>query len=248
MKLQIVAVADGYPTHSYLKRGWDALLNSCRRHQFEPVILGWSKPWTGLGSKPKLLKKAIEDGTVSADYILWIDAFDVVFADSPEKILDTYLAEFADKYRIVWNAEKNCFPDADWAQHHPKTDSPFKYLNSGMSIGDTKAYHTIFTQMGVDSWPDDHQRPDGGWHHVNDQQFVMAKFLFGQCAEDEPKMTLDTQCKMFQVLVGVEPEELEITSSGIRNKITNTSPIAFHFAGGSKTAGLMEPILQSMNL
>lgn len=246
MKLQIVAVANGYPQHDYLQRGWEAFLKSSRRYGFEPIILGWAQPWKGLGSKPKLLKKAIEDNTVSSNHILFVDSFDVWFADNPEKILEYFLTQSS--HRIIWNAEKNCFPDADWGVHHPKTDSPFKFFNSGMSIGETDAYHTIFKQMNVEDWPDDHQRRDGTWHHVNDQKHIMEKFLFGQCSPDEPKMRLDSECQVFQTLTGVTADELDIQPGIVRNLVTNTSPIAFHANGGSKTAGLMEPILQALNL
>lgn len=246
MKLQIVAVANGYPVHSYLKRGWEAFLKSSRRYGFEPVVLGWGQPWRGLGSKPKLLKKAIEDGLVSAEHILFVDAFDVWFADNPELIL-SYFKDQSD-YQIIWNAEKNCFPDAEWAVHHPPTDSPFKFFNSGMSIGKTSAYHTIFTQMDVESWRDDFQLADGSWCHVNDQQHIMAKFLFGQCSVEEPKMALDQDCQMFQTLTGVEEGELDIKPGCILNLVTGTTPVAFHANGGSKTDGLMEPILKALDL
>jgi len=246
MSLQIVAVANGEPTHDYLKRGWEAFLKSSRRYGFEPFVLGWGQPWQGLGSKPKLLKKAVEDGLVSADHLLFVDAFDVWFGSNPENILKLFLMQ--SDYDIIWNAEKNCFPNADWAKDHPATSSPFKFFNSGMSIGRIGAYHTIFEQMKVDEWPNDYQRKDKSWVHVNDQHHVMEKFLFGQCSEGEPKMALDSGCLMFQTLTGVEANELSIKHGRVLNLFTETCPVAFHANGGSKTAGLMEPILQAFDL
>lgn len=244
--LQIVAVADGYPKHDYLIRGWEAFLKSSRRYGFEPVILGWGQPWNGLGSKPKLLKKAIEDGTVNAEHILFMDSYDTFFSDDPERILEWFLKQSL--HKIVWNAEKNCFPNPEWSKDHPPSLTPFRYLNSGMSVGELSAYLTILDQMKVEEWADDHQLPDGKWLHVNDQEFFLAKFLFGQCGKHEPKMGLDTGCEVFQTYVEVHPDEIEIAKGKILNKTTGTFPIAHHFAGGSKTAGLLEPVLRTLDL
>lgn len=249
--LQIVAVADGYPHHDYLIRGYEAFLKSSRRYGFEPVMLGWGHPWQGLGSKPKLLKKAIETGVVRADHILFCDSFDVAFAMDPTYLLERYKNHLAEDFRIVWNAEKNCFPEANWAEHHPPSKTPWRFLNSGLSIGDTQAYHQIFTEMKVDEWPDDYQKTDGSWHHTNDQHLIMEKFLFGQCGDHELKMGLDTECSMFQTIIGLENSEFDLIDfEGMlfHNLVTDQIPGAIHFNGPAKTAGLMEPILKHLDL
>ncbi len=245
MTLQIVAVANAEPQHDYLIRGWNAFKKSCHRYRFDPVILGYGQKWGGLGSKPKLLKKAIEEGVVNAEYTIFADAFDVAFADNPNEILRRF-PEF--NVDILWNAERNCFPRGEWAEMHPPAQSSFRFFNSGLSIGKTEAYHRIFTQMKVEEWVDDHQLPSGQWVHKNDQDDLMAKFLFGQCAPEEPKMTLDTCCWLFQNMVMVEPKDILIAGKMVRNLETGRFPLAFHWAGGSKTAGLMEPILEALEL
>lgn len=249
--LQIVAVANEYPRHDYLVRGYEAFLKSSRRYGFEPVILGWGRPWTGLGSKPKLLKQAIENGTVNAENIIFADAYDVWFATNPANILRKKQGFFPDS-RIVWNAEKSCFPDNSLAQHHPITDSPFKYLNSGLSVGDTAAYLECLTEMEVDKWVPDYRQSSGIWVHRNDQDDWMRRFLFGQCP-GQIKMALDHQCELFQTLTGVVSGELrfdhgEVEDERIYNLTTDTWPMAYHANGPAKTAGLMEPILQHLQL
>ncbi len=124
--LSIIAVADKVPTHDYLVRGFSAFLRSSKRYGYEPIILGMGEPWRGLGSKPKLLKKAIEDGTITTDRIIFADAYDVWFATSPDEINAEY--EFFD-CDIVWNAEKNCFPDASLAESFVDHGTSFRYLN-----------------------------------------------------------------------------------------------------------------------
>lgn len=244
--LQIVAVADKAPTHDYLLRGWNAFLASCRRYDYEPVILGWGKPWTGLGCKPKLLKQAIDNGIITADHIIFADAFDVWFADHPLVLLGSARANYPDS-GIVWNAEKDCFPDRELAKFHPQTESPFKYLNSGLSIGCIDAYMECLTEMKVDEWVPDYQDSNGRWHHRNDQNDWMLRFLFGQCP-GQVKMSLDSNCEIFQTLTNVQPEELKFFDAGVWNNTTSSRPLAFHANGPAKTAGLMEPILKHFNL
>lgn len=246
--LQIVAVANEAPQVPYLLRGWNAFLASCRRYNMEPLILGWGQPWTGLGSKPKLLKKAIEDGRITTPYILFADSFDVVFCRHPQDILDVYQRNWEGDFSLMWNAEKDCFPEASWAQHHPSTTSPWKYLNSGLTIGHTEALLQVLTEMKVTEWPEDHQKNDGSWFHVNDQHHFMEKFLFGQCAPQEVKTGLDSECSMFQTMTGMTENEFEWENDRFRNTVTGQYPGAIHFNGPAKTAGLMEPILKHLGL
>lgn len=250
MSLQIVCVADKYPVHDYLVRGWEALNASLDRFGYELTILGWNRPWGGLGSKPKLLKRAIDSGEIESKCTMFVDAFDVVFTRSPSEILQSFIEDFnglSDGAKVVWNAEKNCFPDASLEMYHSKTESPYRFFNSGLSIGFTAAYDQCLTEMDVLSWVDDYQKPDRTWVHRNDQDDWMRRFLFGQCP-GQVKMELDPECDLFWNMVNVTPDELELIPGGVRNLTTGTEPMALHFAGGSKTAGLMEPILSHLKL
>ena len=250
--LQIVAVADGEPSQPYLVRGFGAFKDSCRKYGHEPIILGWGDRWRGLGSKPKLLKRAIEDHTITAPYILFMDAYDTCLAQPPEYILRAFqdkMIDGADQAQILWNGERNCFPRQEWASHHPETPFPYRYFNSGMSIGATEAYHAMLSQIGLDQRPDDHQKPDGSWHHENDQDYLMDKFLHGQCSADEPVMAIDSKADVFQTLVGETMDTFELLPhKGIRNRLTGTYPAAWHWNGSAKTNGTMEPILQHLRL
>lgn len=252
MSLTVVAVANEEPRESYLQRGFGAFKNSCRKHGHEPVILGWAERWRGLGSKPKLLKRAIENRAITTPYILFMDAYDTCFSQPPEYLLRAFqdMRETGTfRPQILWNGERNCFPRAEWANEHTKTPHPYRYFNSGMSIGATEAYYAMLSQIGLDQRPDDHQKPDGSWHHENDQDYLMEKFLFGQCGADEPLMAIDTKAVVFQTLVGETMDTFELLKhQGIRNRITGTYPGAWHFNGPSKTAGTMEPILHHLGL
>jgi hypothetical protein len=249
MSIQVVTVCDKEPTHDYLIRGWRGLNESLHRFGHKPLVLGYGQKWTGLGSKPKLLKKAIESGLVTADRILVVDSHDVVFSDSPENIDHLFLTTYEALFDIVWNAERWIFPDVDLGPHHPASDYPYRYLNSGASIGSTDSFLAMLKQMDVDSWPDDFKKPDGTWSHLNDQLEVQKKFLFGQVADDEPKMALDDCCLIFQTFVGEDPENFNLSKPGVvANKITGTTPSVLHGNGPSKQSPAWEAVLNHLRL
>lgn len=251
MSIQVVSVLDKPPTIDYLVRGWRAFNKSLQRFGHEPLILGLGSPWKGLGSKPKLLKKAIESGRIKSDYILFCDCLDVVFANYPADIFRQWKTEYPEA-RILWNAERNCFPHAHWAKHHPETDSPYRFLNSGVAIGRKEDFLQVLTEMKVDEKPDDYIKPDGKWHHENDQEWFMEKFLFGQCAPHELRMEVDSKCELFWNMVGETMDNVALVNIPeaifVGNELTRTMPSVFHWAGGAKTAGTMEPILKHLDL
>lgn len=251
-EVTVVAVADKDPNQDYLMMGWNAFNKSLRRFGHEPLILGWGQPWKGLGSKPKLLKKAIEDGRVSTEYLIFTDALDVAFVRRPEFILSAWEDHYPDA-AIVWNGERNCFPCTEWAEYHPKTRCPYRYLNSGLAVGRTRDFLQVLTEMKVDDIPDDHQLPNGTWKHYIDQHFFMEKFLFGQCAPHEVKQEIDSECYLFQTMVGETMDRFRLvtgpdTAKLLYNAKTMTHPLAVHWNGPSKTAGTMEPILKHLDL
>lgn len=240
-EITVVACANAEPTQPYLVRGFNAFKESSRKFGFEPLILGWGEPWGGLGSKPKLLKKAIESGQIDSEYIIFADAFDVVFTQSPESILTSWRWLHSEE-PVLWNAELYCFPNQLYAACHPETSSPFRYLNSGLSIGKSQDYLAACEQMQVETWLDDHMLPNGAMYERNDQNDWMEKFLFGQCAPDEPRMILDHECLLLQTICGVPEEWFE----GLFNKRTQSSPMAFHFNGPAKTSPLFDKILSHL--
>ncbi len=249
MSIQVVTVCDKEPSIDYLIRGWRGLNKSLSRHGVDPVVLGYGQKWGGLGSKPKLLKEAIESGRITADRILFVDSHDVVFANSPEYIDELFTSTYGGVFDILFNAEAWCFPEPDFKDLHPKSDYPYRYLNSGAAIGDTQSFLDMLKQMQVDSWPEDFIKPDGTWSHLNDQLEFQKKFLFGQVAEDEPSIALDDCCLIFQTLVGESPENFDLSIEGVvRNKLTGTTPSVIHGNGPAKGEPTWGSILNHLKL
>lgn len=235
----IVTVANKVPAEPYYT--YHQFFASVRRYGHEPLVLGTEEgEYQGLASKPRLLKRAIESGRVKDEWMIFCDAFDVVLAAPPERILETAQAAYGNA--IVWNAERNCFPDQSLAERHPKTWTSFKYLNSGFAAGRTEDFLKLLRWMDADNLPVDHRGPDGGMIHPNDQDYFMRAFL-----DSGLPMRLDNECRVCQALCGVGLEDLEIGRE-IINRETGQTPCAFHFNGPAKTAGLREPILNALAL
>lgn len=196
--------------------------------------------WGGLGTKPRWLYKAITDKIIDTKYILFSDCWDFVFAAPPKDLFDAYL-QFA--VPIVISAEKNCFPN-DLKDEYDKLNPPtsYKYLNSGLIVGETEAILTCLESMDAKNIPDDYW--DGEkMVNPNDQYFWQHEFL-----KQPIDISLDYYQSLCNTLHDVDISELEFDNSFIKNKETNTYPCSFHFNGNAKTQGLREPILKQLNL
>lgn len=238
--MKILTVANRAPVEPYYT--YDQFFASLRRYGVDPVVLG-SGPgeYQGLASKPRLLKRAIESGQAGDGWMIFADAFDVVFAAPPVRIAEVARQTYGN--RIVWNAERNCFPDASFADKHPESKTSFRYLNSGFAVGPVADFLKILQWMDADNLPVDHIGADGTWQHPNDQDYFMRALLFSGV-----DMALDTECRVCAALCGVEVDELEISGSKITIRETGASPLAYHWNGPSKTAGLRDPILHALEL
>lgn len=219
--ITVVACADKEPQIDYLNRGFKAFTASCRKFGHEPLLLGWGQPWRGLGNKPKLLKQAIESGQIKTEFMLFCDAFDVILLDSPAAI-HAILGD-----RFVWNAEKNCFPEAGMACDFEQVPSPYKFLNSGVCHAPTDIMLEALTEMKADEIPDDHW--DGKRRvEPNDQWYWQMQFLHGSVP-----MELDHGCKVFQTLHAVEDTEVTYSRGVALNSVMWTNPVVLH-ANGDK--------------
>ncbi len=238
--MKVVTVANGRPTAPYYL--YDEFLASLKRYGHEPLILGAAPgEYGGLGSKPRLLKQAINAGRITDERMIFADAFDVVFGAAPELAVD--LAEEFYDGKIVFNAERSIFPDASLADSHPQCRSSFRYLNSGFAVGRTSDFHTMLDWMKADEIPNDSRNADGSGNHPNDQLFFQHAFLSG-----ELPIALDTNAMICQTLCGVTERDLDFSGPEIENRETGCWPSCWHFNGPAKTNGLADPILRKLGL
>jgi hypothetical protein len=234
----IVTVCNRRPTESYYCL--DEFIKSLDN---EPITVIGTQPkeYGGLGSKPRLLFHAIKNNAFDSKYLVFCDCFDLVFATSVEHLVRKY-KEF--NAPVVISAEKNCFPAdlKDQFDERHKGSSPYKYLNSGMIVGEIDAILAILQSMDAPNIPNDYW--DGGkMINPNDQEYYQREYL-----KQPVEIVLDTEQILCNTLHQVELDELDFSEEKIANKITRSYPCSFHLNGGAKTGPCREPILKHLNL
>lgn len=240
MTYEIITVSSHVPTAPYYCY-WE-FFKSINRYLKDVTVIGNDKPFKGLGSKPKFLLEHLRSRSVKTSHIIFTDSWDLVFAGSPDDIMETFKSFDAP---FVCSAEKNCFP-GDLKEQFDILNAPtsYKYLNSGFIVAETAALECILESMELETVPDDYQdAATSQMVHINDQ------FLFQETFVSQPvKMVLDYEQKLSQTLCNVKIEELDFRHQRIKNIETGKYPLTFHFNGPAKTQGLREPILYKLGL
>lgn len=210
----------------------------------EPVLLldtGFHS-YTGLGSKPKMLYKAIKEKAINTYYTLFTDCFDFVFSKNPSNLMCQFFNRFGAP--LVISSEKNCFPDTlrnEYDALNPPTS--YAYLNSGMIAGETEALLACLEAMDLKNVPEDYRMENGQNFHVNDQELWQQLFL-----KQPVNIALDYQQILCNTLHSVKLEDLDFNGEQIKNIETGEYPASFHLNGSAKTDGLRNPILQKLGL
>jgi len=209
MSYRIVTIANRRPAENYYT--FDEHFKSLKGEI--PLILG--DGYGGLGSKPRLLYKAIMEGAIPESHIIFCDCFDLVFAVEPKQLFLKY-QQFASPFVI--SAEKNCFP-ADLKDEYdklPDTGSPYKYLNSGMIVAEKDAMLAVLESMDAKNIPNDYWSEEKNCMvNPNDQEYYQREFL-----KQPVPMVMDTFQILCNTLHDVSADELDFSGERILNKTT----------------------------
>jgi len=205
------------------------------------IIQGIETKYQGLCDKVKFIYRAIKQGVIKTEFIIFCDSWDLVFATTPEVIINKFLEMGCD---LIISSEKNPFP-LDLKDEYDKLPytSSFKYLNSGFIVGYTNKLLELLESMEVEKIPDDYF--DGEKNvHFNDQFEIQKAFL-----KQPVHIKLDYQQQFSRTLHEAKLEELDFSEPQIRNIETNTYPFTFHMNGNGKSEnGIREAILKHLNL
>jgi len=178
--------------------GQPGILQQCLDHLGIPhVVLGLGiQDWKNL-YKIRLTQEAL--AAITTKYVMGIDANDVLVLAHPLTILERFRAEFSCKLLI--GAETHCFPEIAELRRYedslPGATSPWRYLNSGMWIGETAFCRRFFAAAAETEPWQGHER-----FRRSDQgvlKKVMRRFY--------PDATLDYECRLFQN-INVRAEDL----------------------------------------
>jgi hypothetical protein len=195
--------------------GLDALVASCRRKGLGLHVLGHHNRWQGFGNKYLWTAEYLDlQKLPDDDVMVFIDAFDVLTLADEQEILQKFRASGA---RIIYTAEKNCYPDVSLADRHPASPTPFRYLNSGGGIGYVADMRAMIAAINF-------KTTDVDQHEI---------MLY--CLNHPDKIVLDTQCEFFLPLFAVEESELKVETDTGRVLLlqTNQQPCFLHGNGPS---------------
>ncbi len=238
-KCEVVGVCNQWPDRSrtpyYNHEAW---LESLRRFDAAPSVIGLGELWDGLIAIPRHVRKWLRTGACKSKYLIFSNVFDVIFTAHPDEVAERWGC--GDDVRF--NCEKDLFPESKLAPKFPDTGSPWRYLNSGLYIGKPEAILAMLDAMWLDQICGDHIAGDdlhgtpGSWVHVVDQNWFQLLYA----AQPVP-ITLDTKCELFQCFSRSTWDEFDLTGDGVKNKATGETPLVLHCNGGAKNE--MLPVL-----
>lgn len=195
----------------------DALIDSCHRKGLGLHVLGINNLWQGFGNKYLWTAEYLDLQRLSGDDVMvFVDAYDVLALADEREILEKFRESAA---RIIFTAEKTCYPDPSLAVRYPRSPTSFKYLNSGGAIGYVSDVRAMIEMIGFQTTDDD-------------QRAITRFFL------DHPgRIALDTQCTFFLPLFAVGDAELDLDLNEGRVVLRETGrrPCFLHGNGPSVT-------------
>ena len=169
--------------------------------QWDYRVLGFGDNWNGGnmakgpggGKKVVYLKEYLEQAFLP-EYMIFTDCYDVVVLANEDEVMATYKKYFEGK--IVFGAERFCWPDKERASQYPATSSSFKYLNSGLFMGPTHMIQELLATTTISPTDDD-------------QRFYTTLFL-----KQSHPIVLDYNGVLFQNLAGTKASDFSRLSDG----------------------------------
>jgi len=216
-KNEFIALAIGTDYNDGMKR----LEKSFKKFGYPYELLGVGEKWSGgddiinypgAGQKINILKTRLQEIVQAGNnpLVLMLDGYDTIVLRSVFNLIDTYKEIGA---KVLFGAEKTCWPDSNLSTAYPETTSDWKYLNSGQFMGRAQDILNILDEEVQDS--DD------------DQLYYTKKFL-----SDNYSIGLDYHCQVFQTFGDTEVE-LFINKgfAELHNVVTTTKPTIAHGNG-----------------
>lgn len=225
-----------YASHGGRDDRFCRAVESALRHDISLIILGWGVAWKGLSQKLDA-SYAYAASLPADDVMLFTDAFDVMFTNSSQIILNIFDGINAD---ILFAAECGCWPHVmqdngrPCFKDYPKAPTPYRYLNSGTWIAKAGSAKDMLSAVI--------QEAGKNFANANDQKLVADMYIQGRF-----NIKLDFYSKIFQSMhmtlskplpVCNPTKDVQVVNGHFYNKLTNTFPSVLHFNGGGKAVHL----------
>jgi hypothetical protein len=178
-----------------------------------PILTDWTWDFYPKSLSVQTTLKTLNDD----DVVLVCDAHDVLpLSGLSNDILFDKIKDNFNLDKITFNAEKNCYPDINLIPQYPNVNSEWKYLNAGIYVGKVKNVLTMLEN----SLPKIKNNMD---QNIFSILYVNSEF----------NIDIDYECKVFQTMFELNPEDLTIIDGKIYNNKTKTNPVLFHGNGKS---------------
>lgn len=210
--------------------GYKRYIRSAKIYGFADKIttLGLNQPWkggnmltTGGGYKINLLKKSLKQyQNDDKKIIIFTDSYDVIFLAPLNEIVNRFKASGG---RIIFSAEKYCWPDKSLSTKYPTTTRGEPYLNSGGFIGYASDIYKILKYSSIKDTDDD--------------QLFYTKAYLDEELREKHKIKLDHHAEIFQNLNGaIGDVELRFNENKayLQNTLYDRVPLIVHGNGPSK--------------
>ena len=173
--------------------------------------LGGSMVGRGGGQKINFLKNYIEQ-LEDHELVFFADGYDVLFLDDAHTIIERFRGFNCD---ILFAAERQCWPDATMADYFPSSETPYRFLNSGLYAGEVRYLKRFFNvRVGDDE---------------DDQLWCQNRFL--EYPEDL-SIALDYEGYIFQC-----DDDVTVHNGQVFNGIC--APCIYHGNGGPEAKNRM---------
>ena len=210
-----------------INENYKKLDNSAKKNNIDVIPLISYKPISnGYGFIIKLLLTNEYIKYLPDDHIIMvIDGYDVIINNNQENIINKYY-ELTKGEKVLFSAEKACWPNAQLMSLYPETSSIYKYLNAGTYISTVKILKKLFIILMKKIYK---------FYYfcdlnVDDQEYFTEIFLF----ENKNLIILDNNAEIFNCLYD-SINDIEFKDNKIYNKTTQTYPMIFHGNSGGKT-------------
>jgi len=214
--------------------GYKRFIESCQLYGNPYKVLGLNTKWQGYGYKLLLLYEELSTWTIEQleqTIILFSDSYDGIITSHYKDIIHSFKTFNTDK--VIFQAEKACWPIKDLSNYYPETNSPYKYLNSGGFIGYGNKIFELLNYSTQQLAPTHLQELFINSSFYNTNKWLIDDQLYYTFLYLQEQIILDTECVLFQSLMAAN-EDIKINNNwSITNTKFNTRPIVVHGNGGT---------------
>jgi hypothetical protein len=173
--------------------------------------------WKGFGTKLIETYNHLKKNPQITEFI-FVDAYDVIALSTPQEVIE----KIKDRTKMLISVEKNCWPKSELASQYPKTDSEWKYINSGSYYSPSK----LFIDM-VEANPP--------LYIDDDQLYFSLEWLKNQSIA-----LLDYDCEVFQAYSFIADDDFGYENKRLQNLKTKSQPVLIHSNGRTDNTKILD--------